>query len=76
MKNEIVIKFDYCGLCPYLGQRIFIDDYPVPDDYVTESVIYCTHYHGIGMRPVVRKLTREEYDNIPRWCPLIDEGVG
>jgi hypothetical protein len=64
--KEVNLKFDYCGVCPYLGQLILCDDRDMKGDH--ETIIYCKDFHGIGMEIFGRKLTHKEWENIPDWC--------
>ena len=68
----IKLEFDYCGLCPFLGQKILVNNLDSDKEEDYKTIIYCTEYHGRGIPDIVRELTKEEYDNIPDWCHLRD----
>lgn len=67
------MSWDDCGGCPYFYNIIYCETY---DDFNSEERdaekltedMYC-NFH---LWPI--KVTEDEYEKIPHWCPLEDEG--
>jgi hypothetical protein len=67
--NEVCLKYDYCGLCPYFNEIILSNTLKLSDYDIENSLLLCMDFHGIGMFPrIARRLTKEEYETIPDWC--------
>lgn len=64
---------DYCGICPYFKNMIYYETekHFQEDNRNPKEESYCGFFF-----PFPIKLTEEEYENIPDWCPLDDAEEG